>query len=723
MKFGIPQSSLARQAVVAAGVMMAWQVAAKATRDTLFLAAFEPSALPAAVGASAIFSIIIAVLTARLLRSYGPARVIPAAYLAGALLHGVEYFLLPEFPRAIGAAVYLHVMSLGPVLLSGFWALANERFDPREARRRFGQITAFGTLGAVAGGLLGERVNSLGTHAEMLVLLAVLQLLSGLALYRFAPPRSTDHNRESQSIPDVISGAPYLLGLICFVLLTSMSAAMLDYLFKFNAYGAFKGPALGRFFSLFYAVTSAVTFALQAAVSKMWMKRFGPGGTVAVLPIAVGGASVVSLFFPGATAIIITRGLEQLLRGSLYRSGYELFYTPMPADEKRTTKPVIDIGVDRLGDGLAAAGIQMVIHYPAPLAAQVILGTTVIIASGAAWLAFRLDKAYVKVLERGLAKQSVHLLPEEVQDILTQTVALRSSMTSMTIGGLAGSTLMQESESPAAPPDPVLLRLAELRSGNGSRIRAALQKPLEPLVVPQVIELLGQDDVARRAHDILVESGPKVTGALVDALANTAIPVKVRRRIPRILAGFGGRIAWEGLLAQLTDQSFDIRHRCGRALDKIRQRHPDFRPNHDMICEIVSRELSAHRPVSSSSAAMRMSTSGSQAQNLPRDQASLLLNHISNLLALVLPPQSIGLAFRALLTDDPKLRATALEYLDSVLPERLRDQIAAQFERQQQHVARPAAKDGDEALSQLMQATPTIMAKLAELGVKEDREP
>lgn len=96
------------------------------------------------------------------------------------------------------------------------------------------------------------------------------------------------------------------------------------------------------------------------------------------------------------------------------------------------------------------------------------------------------------------------------------------------------------------------------------------------------------------------------------------------------------------------------------------------------------------------------------------------MNHISNLLALVLPPQSIGLAFRALLTNDPKLRATALEYLDSVLPESLRDQIAARFE----HAPPPAHKapKGDEALSQLMQASPTIMARLAELGVKEDRD-
>jgi hypothetical protein len=261
--------------------------------------------------------------------------------------------------------------------------------------------------------------------------------------------------------------------------------------------------------------------------------------------------------------------------------------------------------------------------------------------------------------------------------------------------------------------------MAELRSGNAARIRAALQQPVEPVLMPQVIQLLAEDDVARRVHELLMESGSNTTGMLLDTLANQSVSVKVRRRIPRILAATGGKVAWEGLLKLLTDQNFDIRHRCGRALDKIQQRHPECRADHDMICDIVSRELASHRS-SAPGSAVRKASSGSQSQSLPPDQASLRLNHISNLLALVLPPQSIGLAFRALLTDDPKLRATAIEYLDSVLPESLRDQIAAVFERSP-HAARPAGKK-DEALSQLMEASPTIMAKLAELGVKEDRD-
>src|SRR5690348_13731962 len=175
-------SPVVRQALTAAGLMMAWQIAGKATRDGLFLSSFQPTALPAMIGAAAISSVLMAVVSARLLRKFGPTRLIPAGFAVGAVLHGGEWMLVSDFPRLVAVLVYLHVVALGSALLSGFWALANERFDPREARQRFGHITAAGTLGSLAGGVLAERVASLTSNADLLILLAVLQLVSAAAL-------------------------------------------------------------------------------------------------------------------------------------------------------------------------------------------------------------------------------------------------------------------------------------------------------------------------------------------------------------------------------------------------------------------------------------------------------------------------------------------------------------------------------------------------------------
>src|SRR5689334_16573288 len=129
---GIP--ALVMQACFIATTMMAWQVAAKTTRDSLFLSAFDPvQALPPMMVAASVASVLMAILSAKLLHKWGPSLVIPIGFLFGAGLHIAEYVLLPEFPGPVAIAIYIHVVAIGSVLLSGFWALANERFDPRQA--------------------------------------------------------------------------------------------------------------------------------------------------------------------------------------------------------------------------------------------------------------------------------------------------------------------------------------------------------------------------------------------------------------------------------------------------------------------------------------------------------------------------------------------------------------------------------------------------------------
>src|SRR5580704_16690934 len=168
---GTPAPPLVRQALLTAAIMMAWQWAGKTTRDSLFLSVFPPSALPAMMGGAALSALLMAALNAALLRRFGPARVIPVGYLIGTVLHAAEWALLPDFPRSVAIAVYIHVVALGSVLLSGFWALANEQFDPREARRYFSQIAAAGTVGTLAGGVMAERVAALTSTQSLLVLL------------------------------------------------------------------------------------------------------------------------------------------------------------------------------------------------------------------------------------------------------------------------------------------------------------------------------------------------------------------------------------------------------------------------------------------------------------------------------------------------------------------------------------------------------------------------
>jgi hypothetical protein len=687
--------------VLVAVLMMAWYVAAKTARDSLFLGVFPKEDLPAAVGAGAAFSILMAYGSSLILRRMGPSRVIPLGFFLSAVVHLIQWILLPQMPRPISAFVYVYVVAFGPVLLSGFWTLANESFDSREARRHFGHIAACGTVGAIIGGLLAERVAVLSSTSDILLLMAALQVVAGIALVRFVGSATIVPEEEPHSFPEIISSAPYLAGLAAFVLLTSMSAAALDYLFKAGAVTQFgRGLNLTRFFSLFNAVTAGLTFVLQAGLSPLWLRRFGPGGTVGALPSAVTVVSVASMVLPNPLLVTLARAVEQLLRGSLFRSGYELFYTPMPTAEKRAIKPVIDIGVDRLGEGLASGAIKLLLlTLPAGRFASVVLLGTAATSAIAAWLAFRLDRSYVMVLERGLADHAVQIEIEDTQDALTRSVVMDSS--SVTVLGMASGITTGVVSTPLVANDPVLLRLAGLRSAEASRVRKAIAQPgkWEPVIVAQMIELLARDDVARYANEALRAYLPSAAGQLADRLADPSTDAKIRRRIPRLLATSKNPLAWDALFRQLADASFEIRYRCGRALAEIGERHPEFHPAAEVIFLAVGRELADQTPAAG-----------------PDEHSKHRLSHLANLLGLVLPPQSVHLAFRALQTDDPNLRATAIEYLDSVLPHALRRQIAALFDVPQ-HPVRDVGVPAEQALSTLIEAMPSIQARLDKLGV------
>jgi hypothetical protein len=58
-----------------------------------------------------------------------------------------------------------------------------------------------------------------------------------------------------------------------------------------------------------------------------------------------------------------------------------------------------------------------------------------------------------------------------------------------------------------------------------------------------------------------------------------------------------------------------------------------------------------------------------------RERANRSLEHVFTLLSLVLPRATVQLAYQGLHTNDPYLRGTALEYLESVLPETVRERL------------------------------------------------
>jgi AAA family ATP:ADP antiporter len=727
-------ASAVHTAIICAAAVGAQFVGGKAARDALFLAQLDVTSLPAMVVATSIFSIALVAVNAKGVSRLSPARFVPWAFAASAILLIVEWALTFTSPKLAAVLVYLHISGLGPILGSGFWLITTERFDPRTAKRKFGQIAAGGTFGGLLGGLLAERVAVIFGVGPMLPVLAVLNLVCAWQLRRIVPapasqPQSTEFSAELTPEPAwsgvrVLTETPYLRHLALLVLLGSTSAALIDYAFKAQAVTRLgTGEDLLRFFGAYYAIVSLATFAVQTSTSRLALERFGLAFTTATPSIALFAGSLGNLVVPGFAGAIIARGSESVFRGSLFRSGYEVFYTPIPTAEKRAAKSIIDVGFDRIGDALGGIVVRNVLLFVPHLQYSVIMLLSLLGSAATVAVASRLNRGYVQTLERNLRGRAVELDLSTIQDLTTRTTMLK------TLPGLRerrGHRPLEAARAPETVPTPATAsrtdsetqEIMSLRSRDGDRVIAVLRRDAEltsPLI-PHVIPLLAWDVVATDAIRALQKVAPRHVGALSDALLDPYEEFAVRRRIPRVMAVCGTQRAADSLVLGLADIRFEVRFQCGRALAAIIARHPQVRVDPAAVFEVVEKEVAVGRPVWEGRRLLdRLDDSETDTfvDEFIRSRANQSLAHVFTMLSLALPREPLQIALRGLHAGDEHLRGTALEYLESILPAAIRESLWPFLEDR-----RPPARSvrpREDILADLVRSNQSIMLNLEEL--------
>ena len=175
--------------------------------------------------------------------------------------------------------------------------------------------------------------------------------------------------------------------------------------------------------------------------------------------------------------------------------------------------------------------------------------------------------------------------------------------------------------------------------------------PVDVRLVPFLIPLLGRNDVLPDALRYLRAAAPRSTGLLVDWLLDRETPLVVRRRIPRVLKSVSTPRAMAGLLGALDDPEFAVRYEAAVALSVLTSRDAALTVGPESVFALVVKELE-------------------QGEGGDR-----ILDHTFTLLGLVLVREHLRTALQALQTQDRRLRGTALEYLENVLPESVRQPL------------------------------------------------
>jgi hypothetical protein len=682
---------------------------------------------------TAVVSILLVFASSRALRSIAPGTFVPMAFAVSAALLFGSWFLLEWAPRAAAQAVYLQIAGLGPMLGSGFWLIATERFDPHTARLNFGRIAGVGTISGLVAALLTERIGATLGIAVMLPILAAINVICAWQVRRLAGPQVlTIHDKGMEVAPDlaatsprsglrVLAGAPYLRNLAALVLLGTIAAALIDYVFKAEAVKAFgRGDALLQFFALYYAGVTLLAFVVQSASAPIVLEKLGLAVTTATPSLALAVTGLGGLVFPGLGGALAARAAESTLRSSLFKTGYEIFFTPIAPHDKRAAKSIIDVGFDRLGDAVGGALIRVLIMLPGAIQYTALLGVAIGFSVVAVAIAQRLSKGYIHSLERSLLDRAVELELSDVGDITTRTVMMRTMRAPRpVVTRPPGDTTTTRTTRTPAPPvnDPDVREIVALRSRNRETVLDVLrsEEGLPGPLIPHVIPLLAWDPVAEDAVRALRKVAEERVGELIDALLDPNQPFAARRRLARVFSVCVSQRAVDGLLLGLEDLRFEVRFQCGRSLASIVEKNPRIRIDKERVFDVVRKEVAVGRPVWESHRLLDTVEADSRSfvDEFLKDRAGQSLAHVFTLLSLVLPTAPLQIAYRGLHTNDPGLRGTALEYLEGVLPPDIRDRLWPFLSD------RPRGqRDGrarDEILADLLRSNESIMLNLEEL--------
>ncbi len=683
-------------AILTSFALIGGQIAAKATRDALFLTSWDITDLPLMLIAASFLSIAVVLLTAKTMVRLGPARLVPATFLLSSLallgIWGLMYWSRP----VAAIALYLHIAAFGVILISGFWSLVNERFDPHSAKKTVSRIVAGATFGGLVGGLLAERIAASAEVAVIMPVLAGLHLLCAWrvrGLFPSSPSMAAEAGMAEQtpgSALAILRRHSYLRNLAIVVLLGTVTAAILDYVYKVQATERFSQPEdLMRFFALYYAAIGLLTFLVQTLFSRRSLERLGLDRTVALLPLATAAGSIGVFLAPGLWSATGARLGEAVLHNSLFRSGYELFFVPIAQKEKRATKTIIDVGFDRMGDALGGGLIKAVLLLAPVATVSVLLGLAAIFSVAAFTIILYLRRGYVqaleqRLLERGATTEMVALVDPSTSTAILQTLTqldLRGlSRLDLPVAAEASAAAAVVAEEPPAFSDPLAEKVSALHSGQAEAVRAVLAERagIDPMLVAHVVPLLAWDEVSPQAVAALQKIAAKICGQLCDALLDSEEEFIIRRRIPLVLSACPSQRVATGLSQALSDKRFEVRYQAGKALAHILTQAAEISVDPKIIFEVIAAETSVSKHIWSDRRILDSAGTGSALPHFDkiigaRSQPSL--EHLFTLLSMVLDRKPLKVAYRGLHATDAMLRGTALEYLDVILPAELKEKI------------------------------------------------
>ncbi|HTP52061.1 MAG TPA: HEAT repeat domain-containing protein [Anaeromyxobacteraceae bacterium] len=380
-------------------------VVSRSARDALFLSRFSMHGVPWLYVASAASVALVGAAFARISARMRPEELGPTlGVLLGATI--AAFRLLLELGGSwTYAALWVWVDVAGSLTVIQFWSVVNDLHDARTARRTFVWIAAGGTLADV---VMGFAISRLAPHtgAENLLLFgSALFVAAGAfpaaASLRVRPTLVRARTPRHRAIHGAgLLASPYMRSVAFLTVLAFAAVTFVDFQFKAGASARFGGDqaAMASFFGTFHALAGAAGLAVQLAVTGHVLDRLGVAASLSVLPLALGGTSLLAALVPGLASASLAKGSDHVLRFSVTESASQLLFLPLAPGRRQEAKAFID-GAVRPAT-VALAGVALALWSPASPALVALAAAGL----AALWLAAlaRLEPEYLLSLRQGL---------------------------------------------------------------------------------------------------------------------------------------------------------------------------------------------------------------------------------------------------------------------------------------------------------------------------------
>jgi len=263
------------------------------------------------------------------------------------------------------------------VLMTQFWMIINEVFNPREAKRLIGFCGSGGILGGIVGGLLARFLTK-ANLTNLLLPLACAMFFACIfvvrALFVIRPKmlssaKSIPPKQEQQEAPrfgfrdnfNTVRKNKYTLLISFLVIITVIVSTFIDFQFSsaVNDYfriGFFQPKeAMQAFFGLFFGGVLTFSFLLNFFLTSQILRKFRTRFGLLLTPLTLFFCSLGVIFAPFTLIpAIFIKGSDEGLAFSLHQSVRELLYIPVASHLKAKVKPFIDMFVNRLAKVFAA---------------------------------------------------------------------------------------------------------------------------------------------------------------------------------------------------------------------------------------------------------------------------------------------------------------------------------------------------------------------------------